>query len=109
MTKLGRILVGAGVVAIAGCATQQQQLQRTQDQATSVAVRRGQFELNCPTASGVILNSTMLEPVAWRGIERAEYTVGVSGCGKQATYIVVCPEDTNGCVAGAGQNNAKAQ
>ena len=55
--------------------------------------------MSCPAATGVVLSSDMLQPVLWGGIERAEYQVGVSGCGKKATYIVVCPQDSDGCVA----------
>jgi hypothetical protein len=35
--------------------------------------------------------------------QRAQYTVGVSGCDKRATYMVVCAEGT-GCVAAGAQN-----
>lgn len=102
-----RMVVALGAVAlVTGCVTQQQALAQRQDQATVVAERRGQFDLGCPTAKGTILSSAMLEPVAWRGVERAEYTVGVAGCGKKATYVVICPEDSSGCVAGAARNDA---
>jgi hypothetical protein len=37
------------------------------------------------------------------GVNRAEYTVGVQGCDKRATYVVVCSEGTEGCIAGDGQ------
>ena len=105
-----KIVMGLGLAAaVAGCASQQQVLAQGQDQATTVAVRRGQFDLGCPSATGVILSSAMLQPVAWRGIERAEYTVGVAGCGKKATYVVICPEDSSGCVAGAARNDAPIQ
>ena len=30
---------------------------------------------------------------------RVIFVIGVSGCGKKATYIVVCPQDSDGCVA----------
>ena len=29
----------------------------------------------------------MLQPVLWGGIEHAEYTIGVQGCGRRATYV----------------------
>jgi hypothetical protein len=35
---------------------------------------------------------------------RAEYTIGVEGCGQKATYVVVCPLGSPGCVAVAGRN-----
>lgn len=106
MSKL-KTPIGTGAVALTlGCASQTQELQAHENEATMVAVRRGQFELGCPTATGVVLSTAMLEPAAWRGTERAEYTVGVSGCGKKATYVVICPETGTGCVAGGARNNA---
>ena len=36
--------------------------------------------------------------------QRAEYTVGVEGCGKRVTYLVVCAEGGNGCFASGTQN-----
>lgn len=105
MNRLTLLLVIATGLTTAGCVSQQQALLQTQDQAVSVALRRGQFELGCPTATGVVLSSTMLQPIAWRGFERAEYTVGVAGCGKKASYIVICPEDSSGCVAGASRTD----
>jgi len=106
MAKL-TTFIGIGAVALTtGCASQTQELQRHEDEAMMVAVRRGQFELGCPTATGVLLSTAMLEPAAWRGTERAEYTIGVSGCGKKTEYIVICPETGTGCVAGGARNNA---
>jgi hypothetical protein len=32
-------------------------------------------------------------------IQRAEYTVGVSGCGVRKTFVVICPEEGDGCFA----------
>jgi hypothetical protein len=32
-------------------------------------------------------------------IQRAEYTIGVSGCGARKTFIVICPEESDGCFA----------
>jgi hypothetical protein len=38
------------------------------------------------------------------GIDREEFTVGVSGCGPEATYVVICPDDGSGnCFAGGGR------
>jgi hypothetical protein len=33
------------------------------------------------------------------GIQRAEYTVGVAGCEKRTTFVVICPEGGDGCFA----------
>lgn len=45
----------------------------------------------------------LLQPVVWGGLERAEYTVGVEGCGQRKTYIVVCQLGSISCFAAAGQ------
>jgi hypothetical protein len=88
---------------LGGCQTQQEILANEQGAATQVAVRRAQFEMNCPQATGMVLSSNMLQPVAWRGMERAEYTVGVEGCGQRRTYVVVCALDSPSCFAAAGR------
>lgn len=98
----GKSLIGAvGVALLISCASQTQELNQSESSATMVALRRGQFDLSCPSATPIVLSRTMLEPVAWQGTERAEYTIGVQGCGKKATYIVVCPQTASGCVAAA--------
>lgn len=68
---------GLAALAVAGCQSPAQTLAADQATATQTAVRRGQFEMNCPQAAGTILSSNLLQPIAWRGLERAEYTVGV--------------------------------
>jgi hypothetical protein len=90
-------------LAAAGCQSPAQTLAADQATATQTAVRRGQFELNCPQAKGTILSSNLLQPIAWRGLERAEYTVGVEGCGQRRTYVVVCQLDSPACFAAAGR------
>lgn len=94
-----------GLSILAGCQSQGQILAGDEDTATQAALRRGQFELNCPDAKASVLSSNMLQPILWRGVERAEYTVGVSGCGKRLTYIVICPLDSSNCFAGAARGN----
>jgi hypothetical protein len=101
--------VAVALPLLSGCETTQQQLQNEQSVALETALRRGQFELNCPGATGSVLSSSMLQPVLWRGTERAEYQVGVSGCDKRAYYVVICPMNTEGCVAGASRSNATIQ
>ncbi len=101
-----RTLIGAvGVALLISCASQTQELNQSQEAAMGVALRRGQFELSCPSAVPVLLSRTMLEPVMWQGTERAEYTIGVEGCGKKASYIVVCPQSASGCVAAASKTD----
>jgi len=85
-------------VSASGCATQQQFLDQVQPSALGAATSRAQFELDCPSVSTSILSRKMIEPVVPRGIERAEYTIGVEGCGKRSVYMAVCP-DSNNCNA----------
>ena len=103
--SLAVLLVGASVLS--GCQTTQQLMDSLQPQAISVATRRGQFEMNCPAAQGQLLSRTEVPPVIMNprfgGTTRAEYTVGVSGCGQRATFLVICPEDGAGCFAAAGR------
>jgi len=79
-----------------------------QGNATHVAQRRGAFELNCPAATATVLSKEMIQsPLTnprWAPPERAEYTVGVSGCNQRAPYLVVCAEGGTGCVAVGTQN-----
>jgi len=43
--------------------------------------------------------------VRFSGPDRAEYTIGVSGCGQRATYVVICPDNGSGsCFAGGARN-----
>ncbi|WP_431282756.1 hypothetical protein ACQW02_25680 [Humitalea sp. 24SJ18S-53] len=86
-------------LCLAACTTPSQMLVQGQDAGVQTALRRGQFELNCPAATGTVLTSETIEPAVWRGIERAEYTVGVEGCGRRAVYIVVCPLGESNCMA----------
>ncbi len=91
-------------ILTAGCQTQQQVLASESDTAIQVATQRGRFELGCPTASGTVLSSNLLQPAAWRGLERAEYTIGVEGCGKRQVYVAVCQLGSPSCFAARGQN-----
>ena len=50
-----------------------------------------------------VLSSNLLQPVMWGGQERAEYTLGVEGCGQRKTYIVVCQLGSISCFAAVGQ------
>jgi len=95
-------------VLLAGCASGPPFIDQIQPEAVNMAVRRGQFELNCPAATGQVISRETLQPLvqtfAFSGPQRAEYTVGVAGCGQRATYIVICPNNNSGsCFAGAGR------
>ena len=78
-----------------GCATQQQFLNQIEPTALSAAQNRAQFELNCPSVTTSILSRKMIQPIWVGGIPRAEYTIGVAGCGKRSVYMAVCPDSSN--------------
>ncbi|HTY50576.1 MAG TPA: hypothetical protein VMB48_12880 [Steroidobacteraceae bacterium] len=93
---------------LCGCVSQQQRVDRMQPGAVQVAQKRGAFELACPTATAEVLSKEMMQGAAAGPLftppQRAEYTVGVAGCGQRATYLVVCTVGGTGCVAGGTRN-----
>jgi hypothetical protein len=101
MSKALSLMVAT--VTLVGCASQAQLLDASQPTAMQTAVARGRFNLSCPTAQGVLLSREVVEPALQgpyvAGIQRYEYTVGVDGCGKRSTYVVICPQGGTGCFA----------
>ena len=95
---LGVALVGAGRASRSQC------LDGKQAAAMQTAVNRGQLETNCPVATGQVLSREVVQPARQGpivgGIQRAELTVGVSGCGRRTTFVV-CPDEGDGCFATA--------
>jgi len=95
-------------LAAAGCQTQAQFLQSMEEQAMQTALARGKFEMNCPASTASVLSQEVIQPPLrgpyYVGPERAEFTIGVAGCSQRATYLVICPQDGNGCFA-AGSSN----
>lgn len=96
-------------LAVAGCQTDRKALTLSQGEAINVAIKRAQFEFNCPAATGSVISSEMLAPMIniplLRGPLRAQYTIGVAGCNHHQTYIVVCPQDGSmTCFAGEGKH-----
>ena len=102
MANFTRLIVVVAL-ASAGCVSQAQFLDNKQAMAVQTATSRGQFELNCPGASGTILSKEVVQPALQgplvAGLQRAEFTVGVTGCGKRTTFVVVCPDEGDGCFA----------
>ena len=103
MLNAYRTVVLAAALVVTGCQTQAEMLASDQATASGVAARRGQFELNCPQVTTSILSSNVLQPLLWGGQERAEYTIGVAGCERRTTYIVVCALGSSGCFAAASR------
>jgi hypothetical protein len=108
------LLVTAAVLA--ACQTQQQQVSGMQPQAIETAQKRGSFDLGCPAATAEVLSTEMVQtnqvmgPRGWGDFppQRAEYTVGVQGCNKRATYYVICAVGGTGCVATGTQNTVQS-
>jgi hypothetical protein len=85
MTELSTLDLSIAAL-LAGCASGPPFMDQAQPEAVAMAQRRGAFELNCPNTNAQVLSRETLQPISFRfGIERAEYTIGVSGCGKRAT------------------------
>ena len=103
MPKMVKLLTLLAVVIATGCATQADFLNQHQDAAIQTVLGRARFETNCPDATGMVISREVIQPAVqgpWvNGIQRAEYTVGVSGCGQRNTYVVVCPQGGEGCFA----------
>jgi hypothetical protein len=99
-------LISLAVISLfAGCDSGPPFIDQAQPEAMTMAQRRGAFELNCPAATARLINRATLQPISFRfGIERAVYTVGVSGRDKRATDVVVGPDQSGStCFAGAGR------
>jgi hypothetical protein len=69
--------------------------------AIQTAVSRAQFEMDCQKVTPVLISEEAVQPVEpyVNGSKRAEYTIGVSGCDKRTTFIVICLEEGKGCLA----------
>lgn len=105
MLNLRSSLIVVVSVLLSACASGPPFIDEMQPTAVEMAVRRGAFEMNCPAATGQVISSETVQPVSFRfGYEHAEYTVGVSGCGKRNSYVVICPDNgSRSCFAGASR------
>jgi hypothetical protein len=101
MKKLRVLTDLAGLCAATGCQSPTQTLADEQVVAIQATVRRGQFELACPSATGDVPSQNLLQPVLYGGPEREEYTISVAGCGKRAVYVSVCQIGSVACFAAA--------
>jgi hypothetical protein len=78
-----------------------------QPNALRAAQQRGATELGCPAAKANVMSKKTIEETTTGWYEwphRAEYTIGVSGCGKRVTYSVACDDrkKAEACVASSG-------
>jgi hypothetical protein len=99
------LAVLASAAAVSGCQTSQAFLDANQQGAIRTADARGRFDLNCQEIQTSVLSSKIINPAPmYGGIWRAEYTIGVRGCGRQAVYETICL-DSNNCNAIADTGN----
>jgi hypothetical protein len=99
--------LGLAVITVLGmtvaCASEQKMLDNQQATAVETALQRGRFDLNCPTATAVVLSRDFIQPAVqgpWvSGLERLEYTVGIEGCGQRTTIISICQQGSSTCFA----------
>ena len=93
------------MVAVAGCQTTPLTTQ-LQPMAMDYALKRARFDMNCPAATGSVLSSETVQPVLngplMMGNQRAQYTIGVTGCGNRETIQVICAQGGDGCFAADG-------
>ena len=72
--------------------------------ATDFALKRARFEMNCPEATATVLaKQTIVPPMAasrFGAVEHDEFTIGVAGCGKRETLVVLRADASDGCFAG---------
>jgi hypothetical protein len=90
------------VVAVCGCSSVPLTTSK-EPMATDFALKRARFEMNCPEAAATVLSKQTIDPpmtaLRFGAVERAEFTIGVAGCGKRETYVVVCADGADGCFA----------
>jgi hypothetical protein len=100
------LLLTITLAAISGCNTTPLTTTK-QPMAVDFAVKRARFEMNCPEASGSVLSSETIQPPnvgpRFSGPERAQFTIGVSGCDKRETLVVICADGADGCFAAEGR------
>jgi hypothetical protein len=106
-TLLCVMIAIAVLISVSACTTTPLTTQ-LQPMAVSYALQRARFAMNCPTATGTVLSSETVQPVLngplMMGTQRAQYTIGVTGCGQRQTLVVLCAQGGDGCFAANGNN-----
>ncbi|NJD23863.1 MAG: hypothetical protein FIB06_00490 [Betaproteobacteria bacterium] len=96
------LLALAAPAVIAACATPPAQvLDNMEPHAAEIALNRGRFDMQCATAMPAVLGRELAPPLIegplFVGVQRGIFTIGVSGCGQQRSYQIICPEGSGGC------------
>jgi hypothetical protein len=107
MSKSSTTWILLAALTAAGCMSQAQYLASKQPTAIQTAVSRGQFEMNCPSATGQVLSQEVTQPPIQgplvQGEERGLFTIGVAGCNQRKVYQVLCPMGGDSCTALEGR------
>ena len=99
------MLAVLALAALSGCQTTQAFLDANQAAAIKTADSRARFDLNCQDVQTQVLSSKIINPAPmYGGMWRAEYTIGVRGCGRQMVYETICL-DSHDCNALADNGN----
>ncbi|HME38647.1 MAG TPA: hypothetical protein VKG63_06770 [Steroidobacteraceae bacterium] len=105
-TRLRLIFPIAALAAISGCNSTPLTTTK-QPMALDFALKRARFEMSCPEATGSVLSSETIQPPnvgpRFQGPQRAQFTIGVAGCGKRETMVVICADGSDGCFAAEGR------
>jgi hypothetical protein len=107
MTKGGLFLSTMAGLVLVGCASGPPYIQTAEPMATQAAQRRAQFDMDCKDVMVETLTREMvqspLEYTRFAPPQRAEYTLGATGCGQRKVYLVMCTDGAGGCVAVSGR------
>jgi len=102
MNRLPVLGAAAVSAALCACASEGQPAEALRPNAVRFAQQQGAADLGCSAATAqVVAEQTIEEPVTTGGYTppyRAEYTVRVSGCGKNTMYSVRCNR-AKSCIA----------
>jgi hypothetical protein len=111
LARWSKLLLPVAGLLIAGCQTTAQMLDASQATAIQTAQNRARFEMNCSDATATVLSRTYVQGpngnFAYgpqiRGTDFAEYTIGISGCGRRDTMNVVCQPGAGECFTAEGR------
>jgi hypothetical protein len=104
MTRSHFALLGLALVGLSACT--QSVTNATRPVALLAAENRVAYDLQCKKPDAKVLSSQVLPPRAMPGpsgspddFERAQFNIGISGCGETRTMTVMCSQE-NSCFTG---------
>jgi hypothetical protein len=99
-------LVPSILTVLSGCVSSEAQVLSTNEPlAMQSALTRGRLDLSCASLEAALISRQIAKPAVNDPLNTGEweavYTIGVTGCDRQATYRIVCPIGAR-CVAHPG-------